>query len=244
MRPSKVSQALNFYLFEGVHPRPEIVAATLEDIKLLSERKDPLLKKVFIKILGMFAYVPTLTFTEDDVDKAVSEKMLKYPKLLDAIDEWISYPDPELISKLIEARRVFSAMQKFPHHAKLFRGFSPKSVEQDTMGLQRMGWFGPKPADFKVGDRFKYIPTRPLSFTHHDGTASAYGNVIVAIDPAKHRSNLLDISMEVCYAIFEKSLREDPTWKRPPYYTTYGEFILLPNKTPIDFQVVSINNKK
>jgi hypothetical protein len=244
MALSKVQEEINFYLFEGAYPRPTIVSPTLEAIKLIHERKDSLGKRVLIKMLGMFAYLPKLTFEEEDIDKAASEKMLKYPKLLDDIDSWISYPDPQLLSKLEEARRILSGIQAPGTYPVLYRGFNPKSVEQDTMGLQRMGWFGPKPASFKPGDKFSYVPVRPLSFTHHEGTASGFGNVIVSINPAKYKASLLDLSMELCYAIFEKTLREDPSWKRPPYYTTYGEFILLPNKKPVEFQVVSINNKK
>ncbi len=216
--------------------------ASMEKFMLRSERGDGLGKRLLVKALGLFVYIPELTFDKEDVDMKIVNRMLRHPELLKVIDDWISVPDQNLLPKLQEAMRVFGPMQKKTNHGKLFRGFNPKSVDQDTMGLQRRGWMGPKPADFRVGDKFSYVTQRALSFTHHEGTASVFGGVVISIDQNRYRNQLLEICPELCYAIGEA----DPDYAGAdvPYYVTYGELILLPNKKPVEFQVVSVGKKK
>lgn len=229
----------NFDQFEGnLHGGFEVAEQTsMEKMMLRAERKDGLGRRVLIRALGLLAYIPELTFDREDVDMKIVARMIKYPELLKAIDDWISVPDQALVPKLYEAQRVFGPMQKKTNHGKLYRGFDPKSILQDTMGLQRKGWLGPKPADFRVGDKFSYVTERALSFTHHEGTASVFGGVVVSIDQSRYRHQLLEISPELCYAIMYGDDEEGA--KKPPYYVTYGELVLLPNKKPVEFQVIS-----
>lgn len=224
---------------EGGHQ--VIDETSLEKIMLRSERGDGLGKRLLIRALGLIAYIPELTFDKEDVDMKIVERMLRYPELLTAIDDWITVPDQDLLPKLREAMRVFGPMQKKTNHGKLYRGFNPKSVDQDTMGLQRRGWLGPKPAEFRVGDKFSYVTQRALSFTHHQGTASVFGGVVISIDQNRYRGQLLEIGPELCYAIMAADTNYDES--HPPYYVTYGELVLLPNNRPVEFQVVSIGKK-
>lgn len=234
---------LPFEAFEGDNERPRrCLEPSLEKIMLRSERKDTLTRRVLIAALGMVAYLPELTYEEEDVDFEIVEEMLRHPELLEAIDEWIFEPRQELLPELKKAKRTFAPWQKKIRYNKLYRGFNPKSLEQDTMGLQRKGWFGPKPADFKVGDKFSYVTERILSFTHHEGTASVFGGVVVSIDPRKYQTDLFEIDLNVCHAIAMADGKYSQ--RKLPFYTTYGELILFPGKRPIEFKVESINKKK
>lgn len=229
----------NFERFEGnLEGGFEVAEQTsLEKLMLRAERKDGLGRRILIRALGLLAYIPELTFDKEDVDMKIVQRMLKYPELLKAIDSWIEVPDQKLVAQLYEAQRVFGPMQKKTNHGKLYRGFDPRSILQDTMGLQSKGWFGPKPSEFQVGDKFSYVTERALSFTHHEGTASVFGGVVVCIDQNRYRGQLLEISPELCYAIMYGD--DEESSNKPPYYVTYGELVLLPNKKPVEFKVVS-----
>lgn len=227
--------------FEGNNERAfEIESPSMEEVMLRGERRDSLGRRILIRALGLVAYIPELTYNLDDVDRRVVDRMIRFPDLLKAIDQWVLMPDQELVPILREAARVFTPMQRKHNHAKIYRGFNPKSTDQDTMGLQRQGWFGPRPADFRVGDKFSYVTERALSFTHHEGTASVFGGVVVSIDPKRYQGNLLNIDFDLSHAI---SLADDSDYEKRelPYYVTYGEFVLLPNKRPVDFRVESRN---
>lgn len=230
---------LAFEEFEGANERAVMAdQIALESVMLRSERKDTLLRKVLIRALGLFAYIPELTYEKEDVDYKVVEKMLRHPELLNAVGDWIFEPSQELVPKLQEAARVFTPLQKRLGYTKIYRGFNPKSIEQDTMGLQRKGWFGPKPADFKVGDKFSYVTERALSFTYHEGTASVFGGVVVSIDPRRYSGHLLSIDLELSQAI-ALAVDSDFDQSKLPYFVTYGELVLLPSKRPVEFKVES-----
>jgi hypothetical protein len=227
--------------FEGNNERSfEIEQPSMEEVMLRTERRDGLGRRILIRALGLVAYIPELTYDLADVDRRVVDRMIRHSDLLKAIDQWILLPDQELVPILREAARIFTPMQRKHNFKKIYRGFDPRSVDQDTMGLQRRGWFGPKPAEFRVGDKFSYVTERALSFTHHEGTASVFGGVVVSIDPQRHAGHLLNIDFDLSHAI---SLADDSDYEKRqiPYYTTYGEFILLPNKRPVDFRVESKN---
>lgn len=236
------SQAMESFLDDRLlNERSEIVGEpSLEEVKLMSERNDGLGKRILIRLLGMVAYIPKLTFEKSDVDMAVVEKMKKYPELLKVIDTWIFEPDQALLPKLKEAQRVFSPMQK-PITGKLYRGFSATSMDQDTMGVTGKNFFGGAKIMVKPGDKRSYVARRALSFTFHRGTASTFGGAVISIDSARYRSRLLNISLEMCYAIFDIESTVDHS--KIPYYTTYGESILLPSDQPIEFTVESVNGK-
>lgn len=122
--------------FEGNNEKSFTVQeVSMEEVMLRSQRKDTLGRRILIRALGMVAYVPELTYELDDVDRKIVDKMLRYPELLKAIDDWISVPDQELLLQLREAARVFTPLQRRFNYPKLFRGFDPKSILQDTMGL-------------------------------------------------------------------------------------------------------------
>lgn len=214
----------------------------MEKVMEMKDRNDSIGRKVLIKILGMVAYIPKLTFDQEDVDMRIVEKMCKHPELLKVIDDWIFTPDQDLVPKLEEARRVFSAIQKPKMHPKLYRGFDVSEIDEDNMLTADKTWYGKLNVNGKPGDKFTHVTKRALSFTHHEGTASSYGKIIATLDPAKYKNRLLDISLELCYALYEV----DPSYKdkKPPYYTTYGEYILMPSKEPIEFVIDSIGGNK
>jgi hypothetical protein len=229
----------------GENDRPELVTGpALETFMNRADRKDGLGRRILIRALGMFAYLPELTFDRDDVNMGIVEKMLKHPDLLKVVDEWIFEPKPEYVPRMWEVKKAFSSYQKPSQYKKIYRGFSPSSLDQETMGLSRQGFFGGRTsAEFQPGDKFNHVTQRPLSFTHHEGTANVFGGVVISIDPAKYANQLLDISPELCYAIMRTDMTEEKIGKLP-YYVTYGELVLLPSDKPIEFVVESINKKK
>lgn len=223
------------------HQRHEVGEVSMEKLMLRSERNDSFGRRVLLKIAGLFAHVPELTFDKEDVDQRIVQQLLKHDKLLQAMDDWIMEPNRDLLPKLREALRVLAPIQKMKWPKELYRGFNVGREGQDTMGLQRAGWFGPKPVDLRPGDKFSYVPEWPLSFTHHEGTAKSYGKVVVRTDVASNRRRLLPISNEMIMAL---TLRDSEEYHNPQYYMTYGEFILVPDGKPVNFVVDSRGEKK
>lgn len=241
-----MSRAFEVVDAEGSERNWEELDVSFEKVMLASERKTTKRQKVLLMLLGGFGYMPKMSFDLEDVDRKRVDKMMRHTKHLKTIADWINVPSQELLPALLEAKRALEPLQKKVNYGKIFRGFSPKNADQEHMGLSRAGWFGPKPSDFRVGDKFSYVGKRALSFTHFENVAPTFGNVIVSIDYQKNKHRLFSIDYDILTAVelmddpdlYASKTDESNRWKLK-HFMTYGELIYLPDGKPLEYRVES-----
>lgn len=217
-------------------------AISLEEIMPLKDRlKDQKLKvRLLTKLANVFGFVPQYTFEDSDIDFKLVEKYLKHKDLLKVIDEWVWNTNHDLLPLLKKAKKTFDTFDKSKVYPKYYRGFNLGTGQQD-LNLSVKGWFGPKiRKDVKVGDKLKFIPDKPLSFTHHRPDADNFGKIIISINGPSNNSRLLHITNECIVALM---IMDDPDYRSKrltSYYVTYAESVLLPDGNPIEFTVENI----
>lgn len=141
--------------------------------------------RILVKIAGMLAYVPEWSFDKNDYNPEIVKKLLQHKDLLKVLDEWISDTNYELLPQLAKAKTILAAISPPKPYKKLYRGFSFNGHDlfdgQQSMGLKsNKNWHGGRSYDFKAGETFTFTPTKPLSFSHHEGTAQSYGKIVVS----------------------------------------------------------------
>jgi hypothetical protein len=206
--------------------------ATFDDVYKNSSWK----KKIIFKLIGLFGYLPDLAFQKEDVDMKVVEQMLKYPKLLRAVENWISDTDYKLLPQLQEAKRVFESIQRPKQHPILYRGFKINTGQQNSGIAQRYKKMQP-------GEKWNFTPDQPMSFSWHQGTTRAYGNIIVSAN-GNLAKRCLNITNEVIAAMLhidlvDDKVDEDFQMNEQMHYFTYAESVFLPDGKPIEFTLVA-----
>lgn len=191
-------------------------------------------KKIGMKLVALFGYTPDLAFQKEDVDMAVVEKMLQHKELLQVVSDWISDTNYDLLPKLREAKRVFESIQRPKGHPILYRGFKINVGQQNSGIADRY-------KKMQVGNKWQYMPDKPMSFSWHQGTTRAYGNIIVSA-PGGLMKRCLNITNEMVAALFHLDFdgNIDPNYemKAEAYIFTYAESVFLPDGKPIEFTLV------
>ena len=233
------------YLEWANRPQPAVALEdlVLEELSLEKEatfdevyKKSSWMKKIGFKLVSLFGYMPDLAFQKEDVDMAVVEKMLQHQDLLQVVSNWISDTDYSLLPKLQEAKKVFEAIQKPKSHPILYRGFKINPGQQNSGIAERY-------KQMKPGDKWDNTPENPMSFSWHQGTCRAYGDIIVSVNYARMASRCLHITNEMIAAMFhldmEGNLDPEYEMKAEAYIFTYAESVFLPDGKPIQFTLVS-----
>lgn len=218
----------------------ELSGISLEEARQMGKWTE----KLFYLAVGLFSFEGLVTYTKDDLDMEVVEKLQQpqYKKHLEAVGDWIWDPDYDLAPKLEAAKRTLTPLLKMDWPKKLYRGFNLNNLqntmgldEEDTKVLERvLKWTGSSPKKISVGDRFEFASTSPLSFTNMESQASVFGQIVVAVDTSTVRNRILPITNELHYAIIMQEAKYVPS-----VFKTYGECVVLPNRQPIRFEVVS-----
>jgi hypothetical protein len=218
-------------------------ALVLEELALEKEatfdevyKKSGWMKKIGMKLVSLFGYVPDLAFQKEDVDMHVVQQILQHKELLQAVSDWISDTNYELLPKLHEAKKVFEAIQRPKPHPILYRGFKINPGQQNSGIAERY-------KQMKPGDKWQHTPDKPMSFSWHQGTTRAYGDIIVSANYNALAKRCLHITNEMVAALFHLDLdgNIDPNYemKAEAYIFTYAESVFLPDGKPIEFTLVS-----
>lgn len=156
--------------------------------------KNPLL------LIELFGWSP---MDESKLDHKKIEKLLKYPDLLNALDEWIIFPDRNLLPKLKQLSQIVDRLYNFNYqNSKIYRGFSKNNNYQDKMDLiDKHFLFNSLKKDVKPGYEFRYKVTNPISFTTNVNIAKDFGSIVVESNLPKH--NKLVITNELNYIILK-----------------------------------------
>jgi hypothetical protein len=206
--------------------------ATLDEVY----KKSGWMKKIGFKLVSLFGYMPDLAFQKEDVDMAAVEKMLQHKELLNVVSEWISDTNYELVPKLHEAKKVFEAIKRPQAHPILYRGFKINPGQQNSGIAERY-------KEMKPGDKWQFTPDKPMSFSWHQGTTRAYGDIIVSANYGALQRRCLHITNEMVAALFHLDFEGnlDPAYemKAEAYIFTYAESVFLPDGKPIEFTLVS-----
>jgi hypothetical protein len=148
------------------------------------------------------------------LDNISQEKILhlkKYPRLLDALDQWVMFADRRLIPEMRELGHVVQKLYDLPDVLHLYRGFRLGSF-QDSLGISE---------DAHIGQVTHYkTDERSLSFSTDEEIAKAFGNVVVSTDVRSNNAEYLYITDELVVIIHELRKLEQ--------IKTQCEVILLP----------------
>lgn len=189
--------------------------------------------RYLIKKLG--AAVPVMYFEYEDIDPKVVQQLLAHPELLEAVIKWIEEIDYSVLPKLVEAKKVFERIQRPKRRdSKLYRSFDLNSGQQ-TLGLDKEN------KNVKVGERFNFLPDRPLSFSAHHATTSTYGKNIVSIDYSKEDKRIFHITNEIFVAAImhaEKFDKVEDAFVNGKMYS-YFESVFLPDGKSLEFTLMS-----
>ena len=220
------------------------VTVSMEKLLWHGQRDMHWLKKAIVRSLEMVLDVRTLTFDRGDVNfKVVEEMVLNHSEHLRIIGEWIGHPNYDFGAKLWEAQRALLPYLNGWKHPSFYRGFDTGSG-QSHMGLKfARGWFGPKPHELKVGDKFSYVADHPLSFSHVQGIAESFGKIIVKVSGRKQYHRMLPLTPTLVYAVDRLLWDNSDIFKNDDSWVTEAETILLPSKEPIEFEVVSVGKR-
>lgn len=216
----------------------DLPAVALEKEATLDEvyRNSGWMKKISFKLVSLFGYMPDLAFQKEDVDMKAVEQMLRHKDLLHAVSEWIADTDYKLLPKLHEAKKVFEAIKKPKGHPILYRGFKINPGQQNTGIAERY-------KQMKPGEKWPFTPENPMSFSWHQGTCRAYGDIIVSANYGALANRCLHITNEMVAAMFHLDFNGDidPNYemKAEAYIFTYAESVFLPDGKPIEFTLVS-----
>lgn len=210
----------------------------IERIAFDHERDElPRLERYIAKTLKMVVNRQKLTYEEGDVDMAIARKFFEHVQELEAIEDWIFQPNPNLSERLWSAKRKFDRLLKEWEGKDLYRGFSLGGLQgkwkQNTLGLS---------ARPELGDRFTYLPESPLSFSHIRGVAEHFGDVVVKLDWRSNVDRILPLTpslLEAVAMLYDGSgfYKEKRKWLE-------AETIVLPNKKPLELEIVQVGRKK
>jgi hypothetical protein len=224
-------------------PRPLAFPFALEELALEKEatfddvyKNSNWKKKILFKLISLFGYLPDLAFQKEDLDMHVVEQLTKHVELLKAVESWISDTDYSLLPKLVEAKKVFEAIQRPKTHPVLYRGFKINAGQQNSGVKERY-------KKMQLGEKWEFTPDKPLSFSWHQGTTRAYGNIIVSAN-GHLAQRCLNITHEVVAAMlhtdpWDNKVDEDFKLDEQAHYFTYAESVFLPDGKPIEFTLVS-----
>lgn len=194
--------------------------------KIYMYQKNPLLLK------EMFFSDAEKSFDTSKLNHKKIEKLLKYPDLLNALEEWIFIaPDRNLLPKLKQLSEMIDKLYNFNYNTKIYRGFYLRNGYQNNMGLTNDFFlFKLLKKGVKPGYEFTYKVTNPISFSTDFNIAKAFGSVIIETKLPKH--NKLVITNELSYILSKmrnfKKLNQ-----------TQEEVIILPDNT-INCRVIKI----
>ena len=171
---------------------------------------------------------PILYLNKTDLNFKIIEKYRAFPKLLEALDNWILMPDKTLLPKLMELTQIVNKIQPLTNDIVAYRGFNNSFFlsYQETFGLPKV------PELNSVTTR---TTTNPMSFSTDIRIARAFGSIILQtqLNIAKH--HFLRITDELAYliSIERRKLKEIETQK---------EIIVFPN-TELQIKVIETNKK-
>lgn len=147
-----------------------------------------------------------------------------------SVDDWILVPNKNTLKQLEHVLSILRHIQPVRLPEYLYRGFSPKSSYQNTMGLSDKGFFWNTVKHHKVGDVFTYQLRDPVSFTSNIDIARAFGDTIIEVSTVGLKDHALVLTDELCYVVGK--LRNH-TQKY-----TQDEVIVLPSALEIRFKVI------
>lgn len=139
-----------------------------------------------------------------EINQSQLKALAKQPELLELIDQWILLADREHTPALVKASALLERIQPFARR-KVWRGISPTSGYQDTMGLSKDWVLWKQALRHEVGDHFEYDQRYPLSFTTDLDIAKKFGSTIIEIDLTVLKNPVVWISDEVCALISERN---------------------------------------
>jgi hypothetical protein len=169
-----------------------------------------------------------LHLNKEDLDLKIIEKYRAFPKLIEALDNWILMPDMRLLPKLMELSQIVNKLQPLTGNIVAYRGFNYSYFlkYQETFGLAK------SPDLNTVTTK---TTTNPTSFSTDIRIARAFGNIVLQtqLTPTKH--SFLRITDELSYlvSIDRRNLKQIETQK---------EIIVFPN-TELQIKVIESNKK-
>lgn len=202
-------------------------------------KEKPLLRRFLWRslevLVNRIGYMPYVYFEREDVDEEVIQKLLKYPKHLNAVLIWISEIDQEQLPMLREAKKIFDSIHKAKRRdSKLYRGLNLAFYEK-LHGVDKRLF------SMRVGETFRVIPDRLISFSSYNEVTKAYGSIVVTVDYAREEKRMLHITNEVlvaalmCDPDFPTTI--DEVFKSGRMFS-YFESVFLPDGKPLEFTLL------
>jgi hypothetical protein len=182
--------------------------------------------KMLMWLAGRAKYFPQVTFQKEDIDEHAVREMIKHSELLGAVERWITHTDPAMVPQLREAKRVFEAIQTPKPRNMLYRGF-PSSNRGPEEGFKTLS----------IGEKFSYIPEKPLSFTFNQGTSEDFGDLIVGVKYAHEESRMFHITNEIVIAYLVRHMKDFELHDTADF-PTFGESVFLPDGKPLEMTLI------
>lgn len=139
-----------------------------------------------------------------EIDPIKLRALIGHRNLIEALDDWILYPDRRLINDLKQLALVVNKLYNYRSKIQLYRGFSPRLNYQDSMGLRDGdGSFFSKIKKYKKDDVFHYASDdKAISFSTSRDIARGFGTTLVStvLDPTKQLALIItpELSKIIC----------------------------------------------
>lgn len=147
--------------------------------------------------LILFESYGEILINENDIDFSKVKILEKYKDLIEKLDKWVLFADNRLLPDLLKLSKIVDSLYHFKM-CKIYRGFNTNGI-QDKMNLVEKGFFGNKiKENIKLGYKFKYETSRPISFSSDLNIAKYFGNIVIETMLPK---NKLVLTNEICYII-------------------------------------------
>jgi hypothetical protein len=147
----------------------------------------------------------------DNISQEKIQRLQQHPRLLDALDQWVSFADRRLIPEMRELGRIVNALYDFPNELRLYRGFRLGSF-QDSLGISENAHLG-QVTQYRTDER-------SLSFSFNEEIAKAFGNVVVTTTLNTQKAEFLYITDELVLLIHQM--------RKLTQIMTQCEVVLLP----------------